>query len=227
MRGYALCTVGRSGSNWLCELLTSTDRLGRPLEYFNTEGRRRFTDPLYPDDPVRQIARILTTGATANGVYGVKVFPTHVDAIRDRVQWSDALPNLRFVHLVREDLVGQAISLCRGVQTGRFRSPQPESAPPSYDGPAILANIRLFARHEARWSAFFARNGIRPLRLVYERVAAEPQAAVDAVADLLAVERPRIDPARVDQIVMRDALSEDWRRRFHAEFRDWNVVDDV
>jgi LPS sulfotransferase NodH len=227
MQGYAICSIGRSGSNWLCELLTSTGRLGRPLEYFDGNARRMLTDPAYPDDPVEQIQRVLTMGATPNGVYGVKVFPWHVDAIRDRVRWAEALPNLHFVHLVREDVLGQAISLCRVNQTGRFRSPQSESSPPFYDGETIRGHIHLFARANARWTAFFARVGVQPLRLVYEQITRDPQRTADAVSNLLQVARTRVDLSRVEQTMMRDDLSEEWRRRFIAEFGDANIVDQL
>ena len=54
VRGYAICTAPRSGSNFLCQLLAGTGLLGRPLEYFNGPGRRYFDDPSYPDDPARR-----------------------------------------------------------------------------------------------------------------------------------------------------------------------------
>jgi LPS sulfotransferase NodH len=44
-RGYAICTSARSGSKWLCYLLSSTGQLGNPREYFNVEARRRNTPP--------------------------------------------------------------------------------------------------------------------------------------------------------------------------------------
>src|SRR6202011_3239873 len=81
LRGYAICTVARSGSNWLCRLLSSTDVLGKPMEYFNGRGLRLFTDPAYPDDPAEQLARVLSAGATPNGVYGLKVFAWLVDLV--------------------------------------------------------------------------------------------------------------------------------------------------
>lgn len=227
LRGYAVCTSGRSGSNWLCELLTSTGVLGNPLEYFNVEARRRRTDPDYPDDPAEQLARIVTTGATPNGVYGVKVFPSHLDALAGRVRWADALPNLRFVELRRRDVLGQAISLTRSEQTGRFRSTEHESVAPQYDGEAIAANLRFFARDQARWAAYFARNGIAPLRLTYERVVDEPQRAIDAVAALVGIPDARIVPALVEQRVMHDALTHAWRERFCAEYADPNVMDAI
>ena len=39
--GYAICTIGRSGSSYLCQLLESTGVLGLPREYFNTATRRQ------------------------------------------------------------------------------------------------------------------------------------------------------------------------------------------
>lgn len=227
MQGYAICSTGRTGSNWLCELLTSTRLLGRPLEYFDGAARRLLTDPAYPDDPAEQIQRVLTMGTTPNGVYGLKVFPWHVDRIQAQVRWTDALPNLHFVHLVRDDVLGQAISLCRVDQTGRFRSPQSESQAPWYDPEAIRRNIHLFVRANARWTAFFARAGVEPLRLVYEEIIRDPQRAADRVSDLLQIARTRVDLAQVEQSMMRDEQSEDWRRRFIAEFGDTNTVDQL
>lgn len=115
-RGYAVCGSGRSGSNLLCQYLSSTGLLGHPLEYFNGPGRRRLGYPAFPDAPEKQIDCILTIGATANGIYGVKVFPNHLDLIAKSVRWTQLLPNLAFVLLKRRDLLGQAISSLRAAQ---------------------------------------------------------------------------------------------------------------
>src|SRR5262245_19531486 len=126
MRGYAICTAPRAGSNFLGQVLASTHVLGRPLEYFNTLARRAIErDPTYPDDPREQIERILTAGATSNGVYGLKIFAYQHDKISTKVHWSEALPRLQLVHLKRRDLLGQAISWCRAEQTSQYRSNQP------------------------------------------------------------------------------------------------------
>src|SRR5258708_7421733 len=98
VRGYAICTAARSGSNFLDELLTSTGQLGRPMEYFNAVARRATGMPDYPDDPEAQLAAILNLGATPNGVYGVKLFAEQFDAVA-ATRWPLRLPNLRFVHL--------------------------------------------------------------------------------------------------------------------------------
>ena len=44
-RGYTICANGRSGSNLLCQYLSSTGLLGHPLEFFNPDGQWRRAYP--------------------------------------------------------------------------------------------------------------------------------------------------------------------------------------
>ncbi len=159
--GYALCTTIRSGSTWLAGLLASTGRLGRPAEYFSTRFQRRVVSPDYPDTFRGQIAHALEHGATPNGVYGFKIYPAQLEALSARLDWTAWFPDLRFVHLARRDLLGQAISRVRVDQTLQWRSTLPAAAEPRYDGPAILAAMRETVAQDARWQLFFARNGWR------------------------------------------------------------------
>jgi len=105
--------------------LTSTGVLGRPLEYFNGPARRQLTDPTYPDDPRQQVVRILTMGRTPNGVYGLKMFASQFREVAGALKLSHELPNLRFVYLRRNDVLGQAISWVRSLQTNQWRSTSP------------------------------------------------------------------------------------------------------
>jgi LPS sulfotransferase NodH len=227
LRGYAICTAPRAGSNFLGQVLTSTGVLGRPLEYFNAPARRAIEqDPTYPDDPREQVERILTTGATSNGVYGLKIFPSQHDAISARVRWSGALPGLQFVHLERRDLLGQAISWWRAEQTSQYRSSHPARAQASFVAEEIERCLRAIVREQGRWDQFFARNDIQPLRLVYEDLVLAPLAAAEAIAKMLNIrEQPCVDLAQVDLVVQRDTVSEEWRARFVAERRNLDVID--
>ena len=207
-------------------MLSNTGVLGKPTEYFNGHGLRLFTDPAYPDDPSEQLARVLTDGATPNGVYGIKVFPWLVDAIAPHVRWTDALPGLRFVYLERRDLLGQAISLLRANQTQQWRSTLSARGETSYDGAAILGYLHQIVREQARWASFFARNGIEPLRLIYEDFVGRPEAAVRAVAELMHVAiPPATDPYQTDLVVQRDSVTEVLRSRFLDEFCNGSYVD--
>ena len=226
MTGYAICTTIRSGSTWLAELLASTGRLGRPAEYFSTKFQKRVRSPDYPDTVRGQIAYALDHGRTPNGIYGFKIYPMQLDWMSARLNWTESFPDLRFVHLQRRDLLGQAISRARVNQTLQWRSTLPASAEPRYDGAAILEAMRETVAQDARWTLFFSRTGIAPLRLVYEDTLSEVDATVDAVARLVGVDGPvAAAPERIPFTVQRDDVSAEWRDRFIAEFGDRDAMD--
>lgn len=225
-RGYAICTIPRSGSNFLGQLLASTGCLGRPLEYFNGPARRVLDDPAFPDDPAEQMHWIRTFGATPNGVYALKLFPSQHDLVRPHVSWTEALPNLRFIYLERRDVLGQAISWARAQQTGQYRSTQPLQAASAYDLNLIHARLRDVAREQARWTAFFARTGIAPTTLIYEELMENPQAGVRRIADLFGcAETAVIDLSKINLEIQRDEVMEEWRRRFVSEAGDTSYID--
>jgi LPS sulfotransferase NodH len=226
-RGYAICTQPRSGSNLLCQVLSSTDRLGYPLEYFNGPGRRALGLTDFPDAAELQIEAILRLGATPNGVYAVKLFASQFAAFSRRLRWMDLLPNLHFVYLSRDDLLGQAISWARALQSEQYRSTQPARQAAVYDADLIRSRLMTIVRERAQWEAFFARTGIKPLRIVYERFLEDRSGYVDRVADLMDIESPVVDQRRVDLVIQRDAVTEQWQQRFRAEHGDPNVLDDL
>jgi len=223
LRGYAICTVPRSGSNWLGQLLASTGLLGKPLEYFNGVARRLLDDLSYPDDPPQQVERILTMGRTANGIYGVKLFAPQFQQIESVVRLSRDLPNLHFVFLRRQDVLGQAISWARALQTNQYRANQREQGSRSYDRDFILDRIRQIVQEYSQWSAYFARTGISPVEILYEDLLNDPRPAVDRVAGLFGLDgQAHIRADCVDIEIQRDATSEAWRRQFLAEEGDRN-----
>jgi LPS sulfotransferase NodH len=226
-RGYAICTQPRSGSNLLCQILSSTDQLGYPLEYFNGPGRRALGLPDFPDAPELQIEAILRLGATPNGVYAVKLFASQFTAVSRRLRWMELLPNLHFVYLSRDDLLGQAISWARALQTAQYRSGQPAERLAVYDAGLIHSQLMTIVQERAQWEAFFARTGIKPVRIVYERLLEDRPSYVGLVANLMDVEDPVVDQRRVDVAIQRDAVTEEWEQRFRAESGDPNVLDEL
>lgn len=217
-RGYVICTTPRSGSNFLGALLESTGRLGHPKEYFNGPARRRNGLQNFPDDPELQLAEVFRLGVTPNGVYGLKIFAYQFDLVRS-CRWPEVLPNLSYVLLEREDVLGQAISMVRAQQTDQYRSTEPIRGETHYDGAAIGKALKGVALDQARWCFWFARTGVRPLRLRYEQIVADPQGAVDAVAALVGlVERLPVQVESLPLRIQRGEESEVWRARFVREY---------
>jgi trehalose 2-sulfotransferase len=224
LRGYAICTTPRSGSNYLCELLTSTRSLGRPLEYFNPQGRRALETPDYPDDRALQLQRIVTQGCTPNGVYSLKVFPNQLERTLADVAVFNSLPSLRFVRLMRSDLLGQAISWARALMTGQYRSYQPTTGSPSYDGALISRCLANLACANAEWDIYFARRGITPTCLYYEDLEIDADASVRTIAELMNVEVALPSDSAVSVRIQRDMLNETWRRAYIEEYGAANVM---
>lgn len=217
-RGYAICTTPRSGSNLLCQYLTSTGVLGRPLEYFNGMARRALEDPGYPDEPALQLHRIVTTGSTRNGVYGVKVFAYQHAAVAPTLEWPGLLPNLSFVYLERRNRLGQAVSWARAVQTTQYRSTQPPQAAPVYDARLIKERLDALDGERAQWREFFDSRNIKPLEIAYEDFIVNPQDTVDRVAEFIGLRSPtRVSHDLIDLKIQRDAETDDWCVRFLRE----------
>lgn len=218
-RGYVVCTEARSGSSFLRRLLKSTGVLGDPWEQFSTRAvvTRMLRDPAF-------LAAQLERASTTNGVYGLKVFTPHFDMAR-RTRWAERLPNVHFVHLRRHDLLGQALSLVRAQQTLQYKATVSAEGAPRYDRRLIADRLTRLAHGHARWESYFARNGIVPLRLVYEELVADPQGAVDAVRCLVDVESSEVDLSQVELTVQADEVTEEWRRRFIGEMGDRTYLD--
>jgi LPS sulfotransferase NodH len=170
---------------------------------------------------------ILQIGATPNGVYAVKLFASQFATFSGRLRWLDLLPNLQFVYLSREDLLGQAISLARATQTAQYRSTQPPKQLAIYDADLIRSQLLAIVRERAQWEVFFSRTGIEPLRIVYERFVEDRSGHVRLVADLMNIEHAVIDECRINLAIQRDAETEEWRQRFRFENGDPNILDDL
>lgn len=218
--GYAICGEARAGTIYFARLLASTARLGRPTEVFHDPGRVR----ALLADPDAELARLAAAAATPNGVYGIKVFSAHFDSATG-LRWAERLPGLSFVHLVRRDLLGQAISFARALQTLQYKASDPASGDARYDSALIADCLVRIAYGQARWETWFARNGLEPLRLVYEELVADPRAAVAAVAGRMGEPEAAIDWSKVELRVQRDSLSDEWRRRFVSDRGDLSYLD--
>lgn len=217
LRGYLICATQRSGSNFLCDMIAETGQLGIPREYFNGAARRTIDNDLsYPLDTQGQVRRILTAGATPNGIYAAKVFPKQYRRAASEVDIAQSLPRLHFVFLRRRDILGQAISLVIATQTGRWRASQDRTQPATYDARAISSAIDELVADTAAWLNFFARHNIEQIEIVYEDMRADPSAALSGIARHLGVGSVRPGPSAIDR-AWRSPEAQEWRQRYAAD----------
>jgi len=220
-RGYLVCSSPRAGSTYLCQLLASTGLLGVPRKYLNVMGRWGQLDQSRPTDLRLLFNRARSAGATANGVYGLKAHADHFAAIAAVVDPLLILPDLEFVHIRRQDILGQAISWVRANQTQQFLETDSKRTEPVYDAAMIRAFLHMLVEQNTAWERFFAAAGRMPLTITYEHLMQNPQQQVDLIAKLVGVDLPvPIVLARVTIRIQRDALNAAWRRQFLHEGGD-------
>jgi LPS sulfotransferase NodH len=180
------------------------------------------------------LARTLATGTGANGVFGAKIMfnqlaEVHVLAgtLPEYLGLTGA-PLLQailgggrvdYVWARRRDLVRQAVSMWRAIQTRSWRGDEdPDTRTPEYRFEAIDALRRRFEADEAGWDRFFTAYEIAPLIVSYEdALEADRQATVARVLHHIGVTAPGapIDPEPIAR--QADALSDEWVDAYHRD----------
>jgi trehalose 2-sulfotransferase len=214
----------RTGSEWLCQLMAATGQLGHPSEYFNSNWFRKFI-PDYPEDVAGEIRVAHRVGVSRNGIFSLKLHPWHFDKIMTAGHdLTDAIPNAVFIRLSRRDHLGQAISMMRARQTGRYHEYWRSRDSERYDTNELERVLVEIISSSARWTRYFARNGIEPLQIYYEDFCADPLGTVQQIGRLVGVEVADLAVDRQLKL-QRDDVSVAWRRRFLREAGDLNRFD--
>jgi len=225
--GYLICTVQRTGSTRLCELLRNTGVAGWPAEYFvrwngPDDYRGRFPGT---DQEFFRWAR--WQASTENGACGIKVMGNQIELACRRlapiVGLDDApmreiieawLPGVRFIRLSRRNRVRQAISLYRQHATGVSHLRQGEGAPeaPIFSYQGIDGCLDFVKYSESVWDRFFG-DKQPDLELEFDDVVEDGPAVVKKICGLVGVDSPVSETASAHQ-ELADAITDRWEREF-------------
>jgi trehalose 2-sulfotransferase len=208
-----LCASPRSGSTLLCDMLSRTGVAGAPASYlrpasiawYSTEWRVPASQGVWDE---RYLAAIRHHSANGSGCPALRIMWSDMPAvlarlrtidptlISDRARVQRLLGIEHFVHLRRNDLVAQAVSLVLAGQTGIWhknadgsaREIDSDGAEPIYDEQRIAAELRMLEVEAEGWETWFESQSISPVRLTYEDLAADPAKALTDVLE--AIGRP-------------------------------------
>jgi LPS sulfotransferase NodH len=212
LRPYVVCSVPRSGSSLLCELLCTSGVAGAPTEYFDREQAAEFRRR-WGVDEAEYPSALVAHKTTPNGSFGVKLHHHQmVEAFGDRGLLA-VWPDLRLVSIRRDDRVAQAVSWAIAEQTGRWASTHDAPGTARYDRRHVARLLRRIRREEAAWDRWFVAVGIEPLRVTYERLVADPDGVVRAVLTHLGVDATvPLEPPTLER--QADEESDRWAARF-------------
>ncbi len=247
-KSVLVCTLPRSGSNLLVGALRSTGVCGVPGEYFTHAMLQRFAAgwQVDPHDKSAYWQAMLQHGTTANGVFGIKLFPAHLHRVQayanahHHTTWSvwqtlqQAFPAPQWVSLTRDNKIKQAISLVRaeqeGVWTAAARERKTNAREAAYDYQHITTRLMNVLYMEQMWEQFFCEYGLQPLRLTYEALTNDYEASVRAVLRHTGIgeaETVPIAPPKTQREA--DDLNADWYARYlsDAQWLRHNTLQDA
>lgn len=144
-------------------------------------------------DFIRQYNDLLLSRRTAGGVFAAKVQYWQYCRALDNPVGRELLDDGLFIHLYREDLLSQAVSVHFAHLTGRWGfddavTTTPAENPDFFDFDAIDRQVEAMAAEDHGWRMFFARNGITPMAFSYEALCRDPPGFVAAIAERLGVD---------------------------------------
>jgi LPS sulfotransferase NodH len=189
-----LCMTPRSGSTALSAAMASTRRLGLGGdERLNQKNKvlNQILRETMPRSRREVLERVIEASRTPNGVAQIKCdLPQILPFLLDR-DCFEILRQARVVYLTRGDLLGQAISRYRSSLSGvaHVRGAQ-DTAPVEvpYDFAGIAGHLERLARMMVSYERTFALLGIRPLRITYEQIVADPGRIVHEIAKKVGVD---------------------------------------
>lgn len=173
------------------QYLPSTSMSPQPRQWFQDvqdDSILRLLDPLdegKPDLAPAEVWRdyIPTVGRTPNGVWGGKLMRNHTPLLLDRAaglpdrSGTGLLAAMRdvvgsdpvLVHIHRPDVVSQAVSFWRTVQTRVWRGrPDPvRDARAEYHAGAIVHVVTMLRAQEESWRAWFVEEDVNPIDVSY------------------------------------------------------------
>ncbi|WP_167803331.1 Stf0 family sulfotransferase [Pseudoroseicyclus tamaricis] len=227
VRRFALLFTPRSGSSRITDLATQTGGLGYPGELFNP----RFTPKIarhYGARSREELVRLTLLDRQVDGIFSCKVTYAHLLETfgGPRRFFAEVAPDA-CIWLIREDILGQALSLARMRQTGYAHSTEVKAgaeaaAPITYDAAAIRHALRVLRHLERRTEAIFAARRLTPLRLSYEQTIAMPEAALlGRIAAHVGIPAPETTGIESRLQKLADDKSLSFAERFRAEHGRW------
>jgi LPS sulfotransferase NodH len=221
------------------QYLPSTSQSPQPRQWFEgveDESILRLLDPLdegKPDLAPPEIWRdyIRTVGRTPNGIWGGKLMWNQTPLLLQRANGlpersgDGLLAAIRdvigsdpvLIHVYRPDVVSQAVSFWRAVQTRVWRGrPDPErDSQAVYHAGAIAHIVRILQDEEIGWRNWFAEEQISPIEVSYPVLWRNLTAIVATVLEAVGQD-PRLAPAPVLER-QADQRSDEWVDRYREE----------
>lgn len=194
MKSVFICTSPRSGSYHLADLLQQS---GLPFAEeifipFHENALTRSYNLSHISNKI-EFYKSLVRMHSKEGIFIAKLMPAQLKRVLKNIEhvsgapsdfdiFSSIFPNPTFIHLTRKDVLAQAISLTKALQTGQWIKTSEEdnrySIEPYYSYVEIVISKNRLTQMHNFWEEWFSSEGIDPLPIVYEQLVDNPAATL-------------------------------------------------
>jgi LPS sulfotransferase NodH len=195
---------------------------GHPHEYFEPATEQANRARWEVDSLDEYLACVLAAGTSENGVFAASVMWPSFAGLLDRIGERNVATieriflQPRFVHLWREDVVAQAVSWSRAIQTGYYHHWDTAHGEATFDPEQIDALVREASENRAAWRRWFEAYGIEPLPVRFEDLVREKEATALHVLAFLGIELPEGATIRERTAKAPDAGDDDWVAKYRS-----------
>jgi trehalose 2-sulfotransferase len=230
-----VCGVPRSGTSFLAHLLASTGVAGHPSEWFWRDDFERNSRAWGVTSWDEYLDRALERATTPNGALGAKVMWGHLGELLFRLRMRTrsyeaadlavleaVFPSPRFVWIIREDKVAQAVSWAKAIQSGSWAAHQPVTGEVEFDFEQVDWLHHEVRIHDGSWRRWFEGHGVEPFHLTYEELCAEGEGTILRVLAWLGLEPlpgAAIGPGS-ELRKQADDVDAEWAARYRALVRE-------
>lgn len=213
-----LLFTNRCGSNYLAELLRSTEKFSCFREFLNGGSVSRMRKGSGANDFPSHLRYQVEQHHLPNTVFGLKA---SWDQAAMLMRWNidKMFRETRLVHMVRQDVVAQAVSFSIAGQTKRWTSRDPGSGNATYSFDDIERKIAAICESNMKIEALVSIIGLPVFKIGYEELVAEPNRVIREVGGWAGLDLAgwEAGPTRLE--LQRDELNSEFAARYRATAR--------
>jgi LPS sulfotransferase NodH len=240
-RAFVICTAPRTGSSLLSDALSKSGVAGRPAEYFDiyAHNQQYWARALGIERAEHYFDRVIHAGTTPNGVFGLKIhwhqLPALFAAFRHAPLTGAAggpaktldeclqtrFASTHYLWLRRRNKVAQGISYYRAAKSSIWRVASDAGAgqiaepPPfAFDFDQIDHHVRLCEQFDRYWHAYFVRQKLKAMVLIYEDFIQSYEKTLRSVCDYIGVGGQGIVVPPPGYRRQADSVSKEWEREY-------------
>lgn len=233
----SLAATGVAGSpEEFFQYFASSSQSPQPREWFTGVTDPAILDLLDPVEPGTVDTRdaetwradVLAAGRSANGVWGGKLMWNQTPllvarsriasgSLRSAIRWLLDGAEPTYVHVHREDVVPQAVSMWRAVQTRVWRDDGSGTAEDRavYHAGGIAHLAGILRDQELEWRKWFESEGIEPLEIEFRELVDDPTKATARVLEKIGQDPTLAPPPPLKP--QSDSRSKEWAQRYRDD----------